>query len=116
MGVTNHQTKPTPAASSKILHRNLEGTDFKGDFDYQSVIGKLNFLEKVSRPEIAYAVHQCARFSTNPKELHAEAVRHIAKYLLGTKDKGIILNPNEEKSFEVYVDASFSGDWKHETA
>ena len=113
---SNHRTKPTPAASSKLLHRDLLGKSFKGEFDYRSVVGKLNFLEKGSRPDIAYAVHQCARFSTNPKESHAEAIRHIVKYLAGTKDKGIILNPDMDKSFEVYVDASFCGDWKPEAA
>ena len=116
VGVGNHRAKPTPASSSKILHRELEGKDFKGGFDYRSVVGKLNFLEKGSRPEIAYAVHQCARFSTNPKESHAEAIRQIARYLVGTKDMGIILKPNMDKLFEVYVDASFSGDWKPEAA
>jgi len=112
VGVSNHRAKLTPAASIKILHRDLEGTDFKGGLDYCSVVGKLYFLEEGSRPEIVYAVHQCARFSTNPKESHTEAIRHMARYLVGTKDKGIILNLDMDKSFEMYVDASFSGDWR----
>jgi len=40
---------------------DLLGKPFKGDFDYRSVVGKLNYLEEGSRPDIAYAVHQCAR-------------------------------------------------------
>ena len=51
-----------------------------------------------------------ARFSSNPKESHAEAIRYIAKYLMATRDKGILMNPDTNKSFEVHADASsFSG-------
>ena len=116
LGVTKYKARPTPAPSTKILHRDLDGTPFKGDFDYRSVVGKLNFLEKGSRPDLSYAVHQCARFSSNPKESHADAIRHIAKYLMATRDKGIMMDPDTSKSFEVHVDASFSGEWQPEAA
>jgi len=65
--------------------------------------------------DIAYAVNQCARFSSDPKEHHGHAVRWIGRYLAGTKDKGLILNPKNE-SFQVYVDADFSGNWSKDTA
>ena len=50
LGAAKYKARPTPAPSTKILHRDLDGTPFKGDFDYRSVVGKLNFLEKGSRP------------------------------------------------------------------
>ena len=56
----------TPANSSTILERDLDRDRMNGDFDYRSIIGKLNFLEKSTRPDIAFAVHQCARFSADP--------------------------------------------------
>lgn len=104
LGTAKYKARPNPAPSMKILHQNLDGTLFKGDFDYRSVVGKLNFLEKLSRPDLSYAVHQCARFSSNPKESHAEAIRHIAKYLMAMRDgKGILMNPDTSKSLEVYA-------------
>ena len=103
-------TKNTPAPSTQKIGRDLHGSPMKDAWSYRSVIGKLNFLEKSTRPEIAYAVHQCARFASDPKELHAAAVKRIGKYLLGTKDKGIILNPKEH-SFDCFVDADFVGNW-----
>jgi hypothetical protein len=36
-----------------------------------------------------------ARFSANPKASHAEAVKHIGRYLVGNKDEGIILDTKE---------------------
>ena len=106
----------TPAASTVLLNRDKEGKPHNESWSYRSVIGKLNFLEKSTRPEIAYSVHQCARFSTNPKGSHSSAVKRIGRYLLGTKDDGIILKPDSSKSFDCYLDSDFCGLWDAETA
>jgi hypothetical protein len=75
------------------------------------VIGKANFLEKSTRPDIAVAVHQCARFSSDPKQCHADAVWYFGRYLQGTQDQGMILDPKNAKSFECWVDADFLGQY-----
>ena len=103
--------KQTPANSSKILTPDLEGQNFNGKFNYRSIIGRLNFLEKSTRPDLAYAVHQCARFSANPKVSHGKAIEHIVHYLRNTKDDGIILKPDSDKAIEAYADADFAGNW-----
>jgi len=112
----NSKTKDKAAPSSTILRRDLEGDPFVEKWDYRSVIGKLNFLEKSTRPEIAYAVHQCAHFASNPRQSHANAVKYLCRYLLATKDKGLILRPDATKSFEVHVDCDFAGNWVQEDA
>ena len=58
----NMKEKDTPALSSVILQKDTQGKPFNNDFHYRRVIGKLNFLGKSTRPDISYAVHQCARF------------------------------------------------------
>jgi hypothetical protein len=92
-----------------VLGCDLKGVEFDGSFHYRAIVGKINFLEKGSRPEIAYSVHQCARFSEFPRESHAEAVLHIRWYLMLTREQGIIFDPNDGKSFEVYADTDFCG-------
>lgn len=67
--------KSTPAASSKLLTRHSDSRPFDNSFNYRSVIGKLNFVEKATRSDISYAVHQCARFVSDPKVEHGNAVR-----------------------------------------
>ena len=104
-------TKVIPANSSKIFIPDYDGKEYNGKFNYRSIIGRLNFLEKSTRPDIAYSVHQCARFSANPKVSHGKAIEHIVNYLNGTKEDGIILKPDFEKSLEVYADADFAGNW-----
>jgi hypothetical protein len=108
-------TRITPGQQT-VLGRDLRRDNFDGRFHYRAVVGKLNFLEKGSRPEIACSVHQCARFSESPKESHAEAVIHICRYLVVTREQGLILDPQDRKSFEVYADADFCGNWNRPTA
>ena len=86
------KSKGTPAASSKLLGRHDEAPPHDEDsFHYRRIIGKLNYLEKSTRPDISYATHQCARFSADPKQPHADAVKWLGRYLKGTRDKGMIL-------------------------
>jgi Reverse transcriptase (RNA-dependent DNA polymerase) len=61
--------------------------DFCNSFHYRSVIGKLNYLEKGSLPDILYAFHQCARFSSAPKKDHGDAVRRVVRYLKATRQR-----------------------------
>jgi histone deacetylase 1/2 len=110
------KTSPTPAQSTTILSRDTEGDPHEASWSYRSVIGKLNFLKKSSCPDIAYAVHNCARFSSDPKVIHSRAVKRIGRYLLGTHNKGIIIRPDPSRSVEVHADADFCGLFKPETA
>jgi len=62
--------------------------------------------------DIAFAVHQCACFCTNPKRSHELAVQCIVHYLKGTSNKGCFLKPSPSSlNLECYVDADFAGLW-----
>jgi hypothetical protein len=105
------KSKPTPAPGGQVLEREDDAEPMNEDFHYRSVIGRANFLEKSTRPDIAVAVHQCARFSLDPKQCHVDAVRYFGRYLQGTQDQGMIMDPKNEKSFECWVDADFLGQY-----
>ena len=107
----NVKLKTTPAMASKLLKRDEDGEDFDKSFHYRSIIGKLHYLEKGTRSDIAYITHQCARFAEQPKQSHAKAIRWLARYLKGTRNKGLVIDPNPNSGLEVYVDADFSGNW-----
>ena len=78
-------------------------------FNYRLIIRKLNYLEKGSRNDIAYITHQFAPFTSNPKIEHADAIKRIGRYIKGTREKDLIMEPDDNKGIEVYVDAGFSG-------
>ena len=107
----NTTAKDLPAKTTKLIGPDTSGPDFDYDWDYRSVLGKLNFLEKSTRADIAYTVHQCARFTASPKKSHGEAIKYLGRYLLKTRRQGLIIKPDNTKSFECYVDADFCGNW-----
>ena len=61
----------------------------------------MNYLEKTSRPDISFALHNAARFSHNPREPHTKALQMIECYLLGTADKGMIFRPTTNHLLDV---------------
>ena len=106
-------SKDTPALSTAV-GSDLSGSPFTHDFSYPSAIGMLMYLSSNSRPDIAFAVHQCARFTHSPKASHGEALRRICRYLKGTSTQGLILRPTAELRLDVHVDSDFAGLWKRE--
>ena len=104
-------TKEIPMALSRILHRHSKSPKFDGNFNCRSIIGRLNYLEKASRPGLSYAVHQCCRFSADPKLEHGAAVKWIGRYLTDTAEKGTYMKPDKSKGLEVHNDTNFMGHW-----
>ena len=99
-----------PPADKLPLGKDLEGDPCREQWEYRSVVGMMLYLAGNTRPDIAYAVHQCARFSHNPRRCHEVGLKHIARYLQGTKDKGMILTPNSKNlKLDLFADADFAG-------
>jgi hypothetical protein len=107
-------TKYVPAAT--VLRSDPDAAPFDETWSYRSIIGKLNFLAQNTQPDIAFAVHQCARFVSNPNQTHQATVKHLCRYILGTRDKGLVLRPNNHHCLTAYVDANFAGLWHKDYA
>jgi hypothetical protein len=101
----------TPAVVTKLVGPDPDGDPFVYTWHYRSVVGKLNFLEKSTRADISYPVHQCARFMESPKHSHGVAIKRIGRYLLATRNEGLIIKLDKTESFLAFVDADFYGNW-----
>jgi len=65
VGIRGQSTgKDTPA--NAILYADLDGLERADSWNYHSVIGKLNYLANNTWSDISMAVHQCARYTSNP--------------------------------------------------
>jgi hypothetical protein len=104
VSLKDQHMQDTPA---DILYK--EGEPRKTDFHYRSAIGQMNFLTALTRPELMMAVHQCARFSGDPRLPHKQAAKRIIGYLKRTSSKGLIWRPDTSKGLECHVDAEFAG-------
>ena len=89
--MTECNGKETPALKAP-LGADTHGLSFNEDWEYPSVVGMLFYLCSNSRPDIQYAVHQCARFNHCPRNSHAKAVKLIARYLKATRNQGLFFH------------------------
>ena len=72
-------------------------------------MGMMMYLSGITQPDIEFAVHQCARFSHNPKCSHEVGIKHAARYLKGTRDKGLILSPDASKlQLDMFANVEFA--------
>jgi hypothetical protein len=112
-GMTDCRGNRTPA-TQKPLVKDLDGEPMDETWNYRSVVGMLLYLSNNSRPDVAFAVHQCARFSHAPRKSHATAVKTIIRYLSATRDKGMVMRPTGNLKIDCYCDADFAGLWGRE--
>ena len=75
---------------------------------YQSVVGSLLYLSMKTRPDIAYAVGNVARFSSKQSKIHWIAVKRIMRYLNGTLDYGLLHHCTDD--IAGFSDADWAGD------
>ena len=55
---------------------------------FRGMVGSLMYLT-ASRPDIMFATYLCARYQSNPKESHLNAVKRILRYLKGSPGLGL---------------------------
>ena len=71
------KVKAVPAKVSKHLHAHLDKAPFSLNFNYRSMIGKLKYLAQTTRPDIMYATHQLAKYSSHPRKPHGDASLYL---------------------------------------
>jgi acid phosphatase class B len=98
----------TPMTSNSQLRKANEDDKCFDQTLYQSAVGGLLYLSTRTRPDIAFAVSNVARFCSKPTMEHWTAVKRIMRYLRGTADLGLLYSKSDE--FIGYSDADWRGD------
>ncbi|CAM8983199.1 unnamed protein product [Rhodiola kirilowii] len=89
--------------SVKLLPNTGEAVS---QLEYSQVIGCLMYVMTSTRPDIAYAVGKLSRYTSNPSNLHWEAIKRVLKYLKGTMNYGLVY-AGFPSVLEGYTDASW---------
>lgn len=84
----NPVKSPLPGNPSLTIASDDEIANAK-DLPYQSLVGSLQWLSSTTRPDIAYAVSQVARFQSGWSLSHWMMAKHILCYVKGTAHVGI---------------------------
>jgi len=81
---------------------------------YRSLVGSLLYVAMWTRPDIAFAVSQVARFQADPSAYHWTLAKHVLRYLHGTRERGLTFSAASDAGaanvVRGYVDASWGED------
>ena len=113
-GMQDCNTGEKTPASVTPLHTDSDGApwvDANKNWEYAAALRMLMYLANHTRPDIAFAVNQCARFSFGPKQTHAKAIKRILRNLQATRTRGMVFSPIGEIIVDAYADADFAGLW-----
>jgi hypothetical protein len=116
VGLKDAKVKPVPAKVSLQLHVFKDEPAFNLNFNYRSAVGKLKYLAQTTSLDIMYTTHQIAKYLSDPRQSHGEAILYLVRYLKKTRDLGLKFKPDPKKGFECYYDTDFSGNWNREFA
>ena len=78
-------------SSAVIIHcrADMEGVP------YAEGVGAAMWIAMCTRPDAAHAVSRLAKYMANPGRAHWEALKRLARYLVTTRDVGIVYDESE---------------------
>lgn len=85
-----------------------EGSVLSNPHENRSMVGSLHYLT-FTRPDLSFAVHQVCQFMATPTDIHLIVAKRILKYLNGTLQFGIFLQPGP-LSLSAFSDSDWAGD------
>ncbi len=102
----------TPGVGVELPLEQPEETllDSEGIKLYQSLVGSLLYLSRISRYDIAYSVLQLTRFTSKPSKIHLTRAKHCLRYLKGRPTLDIVYKRSNNFKLEGFADASFAAE------
>jgi hypothetical protein len=76
-------------------------------------VGSLRYLVN-TRPDLAFSIEYVSRFMEEPHEDHQAAIKHILRYIAGTRDWGLKFarKKGDQPVLLGYSDSDLAGDVK----
>lgn len=78
------------------------------DQPFRELIGRLQYLALISRPDIFVAVNLLSSFQDKPSDEHYGCLKRILRYLQGTKDLRLIYRKCDDTKLKGFADADFA--------
>jgi len=93
-GFTDLRPTSTPTSGLQLYkdQQPMEQSekDAMSKHPYRHVIGSLRYLEQCTRPDISFALNRLSRYQANPGLPHWQELKHLCRYVSGTKSHGIM--------------------------
>ncbi|CAK9811716.1 Retrovirus-related Pol polyprotein from transposon TNT 1-94 [Anthophora quadrimaculata] len=98
-----------PAEPGLLLSKKMNACETDERIPYREAVGSLLFSARVCRPDIEYAVNYASQFLNSFSQEHWQAVKRIIRYLIGTRDLGIIFGNSGSTEICRFTDADYAG-------
>uniref|UniRef100_A0AAV1TIP8 Polyprotein n=1 Tax=Peronospora matthiolae TaxID=2874970 RepID=A0AAV1TIP8_9STRA len=109
-GVENCKDMHTPADSNSKLIKMGQEEAFVPKYPYRELVGALMYIATCTRPDIAHAVGEVAKFCERYDKSHWTAAKRILKYLKTTQDLSIVFSGINKGELIGFADANWAGD------
>jgi hypothetical protein len=101
---------PNSHLTKDMCPQTLEEKEEMKSHPYINIVGAIMYLAFFTHPDILFAIVVLARYMSNPGLEHWSALKHLMRYLQGTKDIKLTYKPDNSKElFISYCDADHGG-------
>lgn len=105
--IVSTPSDPKTTFSKTMAPKNTTEQDYMSKRPYLELLGCLLYLATSSRPDIAFAVNDLARYSSNPGIAHWKGLKRILRYLKGTANYGLGYGLGHDRLYG-YTDANYA--------
>ena len=107
---TDQESKADPMSRFRATtpEEEIELQQLMRDYPYRTLVAKINYLARMTRPDLSHSVGVLSRHLSSPGIQAYRALKSVCIYILNTLDRGLIFH--ESSSLTVprfYVDANF---------
>ena len=109
-----------PVLPNRSIPLNLEGyaepteTELINPTKYQSLVGSLLYINRMTRPDISVHVNLLGRRTSKPGIHNMRTALQVGQYLASTKNEGLLIMMSQREKPEalinIYADASYGGE------
>ena len=101
---------PGSALSKSMSPQTEEERTLARRQPYRELVGSLMYLMVCTRPDIAFAISQLSRYTSNHGSGQWNALMHVIRYVKGSKELGVTYRGDTELYPTLYSDASYASD------
>ena len=98
----------TPLHKMIKLNSSLDLMGPTIEVPYAKAIGSLMYAALSTRPDLAFAVQHLSQFITTYRVEHWTAIKHILRYLKGSRDSRITFTQDAGLNLEIFVDSDYA--------